>query len=457
MPDEANPYAPPAKSAPPPALHGWSVQGEYLLVRNGTALPEVDLDGHGAGGPLTPVALVFPASRRVGGGIGLIAGLSMGGLVFLLREFHLSPVSIGLGVVVFAMLVRMLSSGRIATVSAKGHMSVAALRLDKRRRRRGAWAVWGCLIVALVAGSAIPDSPARGSVRVSPGGMELLARIVTPIAMILLIAAVMWQILVRRWSCERVQDGWLYLRGVGPAALAALAPRSGEAAPQSRRRKVYTVYLHRGPWASLMRAYPRNPWAWFYLGLLKLRRSKALEARVYCDSEREWRPAEAADAFLRADWERAVAGTPLAEWHPVLASRQDGPLGNVRSEEIVLLSPDRLHVARPFVVRAASLRTFLEFGDPLFRSWTQDGRIFTTGGGPVDAPSLPGTDYRRVKGSLWKIAHAHLARVAGEALVEIDPAEVPARMHAAAELGYQAGLAAGVYGPVEEIEVPESP
>jgi hypothetical protein len=284
--------------------------------------------------------------------------------------------------------------------------------------------------------------------------MELLARIVTPVAMILLVAAMMWQILMRRWACERVQDGWLYLRGVGPAGLVALAPHSGELAPQLHQRKVYTVYLHRGPWASLVRAYPYNPWAWFYLGLLKLARSKALEARVYCDSEREWRAVDEADPFLRADWERTVAGTPLTEWQPVLASRKDGPHGNVRSEEIVLLSPDRLHVARALVVRAATLRTFIEFGDVIFRSWTGDGRVITTGSGPVDAPSTRGSAYHRVKGRPWKIAQAHLARVAGEALVEIDPASVPARMHAAAELGYQDGVAAGVYGPVEEMEVP---
>ena len=53
-----NPYAPPestVESSEPPAS-GWSVQGEHLVVRDGTILPpDVDLDGRGAGGPLTPI------------------------------------------------------------------------------------------------------------------------------------------------------------------------------------------------------------------------------------------------------------------------------------------------------------------------------------------------------------------------------------------------------------------
>lgn len=452
MPEAENPYAPPAVPVAPTPAHGWTVQGDSLLVRDGTLLPEVDLDGRGAGGPVTPVVLMFGAPGQGGGrfGRGILFGLITALLVLSVRDFRPSPATIMIGAFVLVTLFLVMSAGRIATVSVKGYLSLVALRARQRKIRWRALVTWSGVLLFFAGAVLLPSASSPA------GASRVFAGLALPISLLFVFGAAIWQLLDRRLACSRIQDGWLYLKGVGPAALAALAPRAGEALPPPRQRKVHLVYLHRAPLAVLLRPYPRNPWAWLYLGLLKLLRSKALEVRAFHDTEREWRPAALADADLRATWDRAVAGTPLAAWQPALASRMDGPNGNVRSEELVCVSPDRLHLARALVVRAATQKVFLEFGDFIFRSWTSDGRLVTTGNGPADAPSAPGADYRRVRGSPWRIARAHFARVAGEPLSVIEPEEVQSRMRAANELGYQAGFAAGVYGPVEEIELPGS-
>ena len=67
---------------------------------------------------------------------------------------------------------------------------------------------------------------------------------------------------------------------------------------------------------------------------------------------------------------------------------------------------------------------------------------------------MHGHEYHQVKGKPWKIARAHLAHTASETLAVIRPDGVIQRLREAFELSYQAGTAAGIYGPVEEIELP---
>ena len=136
--DTLNPYAPPVEAAAPADAAGlWRVEGDYLIVREGTMLPRIDLAGRGKGGPLTPAIMKLPVPLD-GKGLALtavgalpVAGylgyqLMTGGRVSYLWMF---------GIVIATQFLFRGVKVRTAPAHVFGYISVPAVRTITRRAR----------------------------------------------------------------------------------------------------------------------------------------------------------------------------------------------------------------------------------------------------------------------------------------------------------------------------------
>jgi hypothetical protein len=448
MPGDAdNPYAPPvADTAEPEEIAGtWSVQGDFLVVREGAVLPPVDLDGRGAGGPLTP--LLLRMGVPVGGKVVLLmlvpAVLMLGYLAFErgVRERSGFP-----GILVVLLLSHFLSRGvkiRGTPAFVWGQVSVPALRaMTGRTLGRGRVTSALTLFLLILAAMVFAD------IGRDPGGVA----IAMAFTLVGYLAVLFWAAMDSGWRCTRARDGWLWIKGVGPFALGELARRAGDPLPPPVRRKVFKLRLNRLPWSHWRRINGGRPGAWWQTLMLRVGRPEVREQLVYHWSERQWLPPEQGDPELIDAWSRETVGTPLAEWRLVHAERIDSPTRCIRVEEIVFLSPDGRHAAMSVVYRVAVGRSLRETREVAFRSWTVDGRILATGNMPPAAPLPDGFEMEYRKGSPRELARRHLERAAAASLVAVDAAGLRQREEEEMRGRHEALEAAGLCGPVEEVE-----
>lgn len=457
-----NPYAPPATgSEEPESMPGcWSVQGDYLVVRENAVLPAVDLDGRGAGGPLTPLVLRLPVPAG-GKGIAAIfisAPVIIGCMYFLPaggRNFGMLVAMVA-GMVFVPLFQRGLKIRELPAFL-WGQASVPALRArTQRARRRGYVAMASTLLLLVFLGIAFVGRRQLAE-SLGSGSMDVLgsAVAVACLALVGFLGVAVWSAIDTGWRCTKARDGWLWIRGIGPAALGELARRSGEPVPAPVRRKVFKFQPQRLTLTELGALNGFRPMAWWQTLLMMSRKPGKQEQLSYHWSEREWLEPGAGDAELMADWQRDTAGTPLAEWRMTHGERIGAPARCIRSEEIVFLSPDGRQAAMSMMTRVASGKgLLLERRETAFRSWTADGRIIATGNQPMSGPLPAEVNFEMRSGSPWDLALRHFERVASEPLVAVDAAGLRAKEEEEMQRRQEVLEDAGIYGPVEEMEVP---
>jgi hypothetical protein len=467
MPDQSlNPYAPPTDStvAPDPA-QGWSVQGEYLLVRLGTILPPVSLEGEDDGGVLAPGVRRFQVISGGGKGIAVAFIPSLLGLGwFIYCKVNGLDQYAWLGVVAIVVLAR-LFTGRIGgtvQVTVVGFFSVEAMRRRKRRRFLVRLMLGAGLVLlfgtcgALIAG--IPDYLSSGG-RLSSLD-ELLAWVLPGViaGTVLIFGAMLWSGAMQSLKCTAFREGCIYLRGVPVSSLLALAARSRDPLPEMRIRKVSKFYQYRLPFRVLLRNLWGHPWLALWLVIFKLSRSQRLVRLQFHWSERTTLPLSEADADLVERWRTASAGTFLESWRAITAERRDAPQGDLRVEILTYASPDWRHFASLVVTRVSAGTIFSEIHQSILQSWGEDGRFFFTSSPPLTFLLPDYFDTSEVRGSVAAVAEAHLARTAGESLLTVQGKEHLYRLYEQQSEDIAALYEArGFQSPPEEMELRDMP
>ncbi len=472
--ESENPYALPAAWSD--GIEGmpgcWSVQGDYLVVRENAVLPPVDLDGRGAGGPVTPVVLrlavpagglavasiVFPAAMMIWciamAGDFWTGSRSLGALGFVVF------VGVALAPMVVLRFLRRNSKAREGPAFLWGYASVPALRAMFLQARRRGWiaTVAGLLpLLFAVLNSGVRDVMEGDDGMLSPEWMVFSK--ISLGAMVLsacgAVSVCIWAVQERNWHCTKARDGWLWIKGIGPAGLVDLSRRSAAEPPPLVRRKVFKFRLQRLTLSEWRATNGLRPGAWWQTLLMMSRKPEGQEHLAFHWSERKWLDPTEGDAELVEAWQRDTAGTPLADWRMTHAERIDSPTRCFRSEEIAFLSPDGCHAAMSMVARVATGKGLLEDRrETAFRSWTEDGRILATGNQRVSGPLPEEMEFEVRTGSPWEMAQWHLARVAGELLVVVDAAGLWRKEEEEMQRRHEVLEDAGIYGPVEEMEIP---
>lgn len=459
--DSENPYAPPAAAADPDGLPGcWTIQGDYLVVRENAILPPADLDGRGAGGPLTPLVLKLPVPM---GGKGIVVILIAVPLVmactYFLSDWVGSShflVAVIAGMVLFPLFQRGLKV-RETPAFLWGEASVPALRA---RSRRGRWRGYVALAsTALLLGFLGLAFAARRQLAESLGSGSMdafgVAIALAGIALAGYLAVAVWGSLDTGWRCTKARDGWLWIKGIGPAGLAELGRRSRAEMPPPVSRKVFKFRLQRLTLSEWRATNGLRPAAWWQTLQMLSRKPDGQEHLAFHWSERKWLEPADGDPELVEAWLRDTAGTPLADWRMTHAERIDSPTRCMRSEEIVFLSPDGRHAAMSMVARVATGKGLLEDRrETAFRSWTEDGRILATGDRRVSGPLPAEMEFETAAGPPWMLARRHLERVAAEPLVAVDAAGLRAKEEQEMQRRHEVLEDAGIYGPVEVMELP---
>jgi hypothetical protein len=460
--DSENPYAPPAAAADPDGLPGcWSIQGGYLVVRENAILPPVDLDGRGAGGPLTPLVLKLPVP--VGGKsfvVMVVSGLLVFGVLRFLPGGGRGSFGLLAALVAVALVSPLIQRGakvRGSPAFLWGEASVPALRARSRRARWRGYLTWastllllGFLGLAFAARRQLAESLGSGSMDAFGAAIALAA-----LAIAGYLAVAVWGSLDTGWRCTKARDGWLWIKGIGPAGLAELGRRSQAEMPPTVPRKVFKFRLQRLTLSEWRETNGLRLSAWWQTLLMLSRKPEEQEHLSYHWSERKWLEPGEADPELVEAWRRDTAGTPLSEWRMIYAERGDSPTRCVRSEEIVFLSPDGRHAAMSMVARVATGKGLLEDRrETGFRSWTEDGRILATGNQRVSGPLPAEMEFETAAGPPWELAQRHLARAGSEPLVEVDAAGLRRKEEEEMHRRHEILEDAGIYGPVEVMELP---
>jgi hypothetical protein len=454
--DSLNPYAPPAQEVAAGEIPGvWRVEGDYLVVREGALLPPVDLDDRGAGGPLTPMLLQLQVPTD-GKGMAVHVASSLPVLGYCAYQIQRDG-EISMLVVLSVMFgSHFLFKGiKVRTHPAHlfGFVSVPAARALTRRAR---WRRW------LLAASLLPVALLLGLVFAFPFiglDVEWLFRSVywglgaLVASLVLVIAVTVWMVFDRGLTCTRFRDGWMWVKGASPRVLANLAARSTGAPPVMVPRRVFTCHWDRMPAADWRQA-DQGPLEALKIWWIRARAKAPLDLLCFHWSEREWLAPDQADPELLAAWREETAGTPLEGWTLVYAGRSGSPAGCDEVNELVFLSPDGRKAAIPSITRQAIGGKLKESRGLNFRSFTSDGRILATGQRAPAGPAPEGFLFTRAKGSPAEVACVHLQRLAGESLVTLDAAELRRREEREMQLHHDSMEAAGIYGPLEEIELP---
>lgn len=453
--DALNPYAPPVEEVAATDAQGvWRVEGDYLVVREGTVLPKVDLDGHGKGGPLTPMAMKLPVPLD-GKGIALTAV----GILPVLGYIIFQAMRGGRVSVLWAMLIGMAgqflfrgTKVRTAPAHVYGYISVPAIRSITRRaqwRRRLTVALLVPVVVIFPLMAAYPIMTRRYDevfeIAKWSGGM-------VGVSLVLLLGVATWGGLEKGWHCTRLRDGWLWIKGLSPGALAGLALRAVGNQPERVKRKVFKIRLDLLPLAFWRQVHGSGLGGRLRTWRFRSQLKKPSEMYAFHWSEREWLTPGEADRELLAAWQAETAGTSLADWSLVYAERFGSPACYDQGNELVFLSPDGCHVAIPMIHREVMARKLKETRELHFRSFTPAGRIIATGTREWVGPQFEGFDFALAKGSPMQVAELHCRRTVGLDLVRMDAEEVRRREQRELQFWYEARVAAGLYSPVEELE-----
>lgn len=456
--DAHNPYAPPVDSAPAAEPAGlWTVAGDSLLVRDGARLPRVSLEGEGD--DLTPTVRVFTA---VGRGQFLPLVLGLGWIAYAESAGISHGFVVGMLIAVFGgrLLRRFIGTGGSARI--QGFSSALELRKRAKRLRWRARIIWigfGVIILSLAGiGIVVPLAILGGH---DPGDRFSAAfGWLLPLAgsgLALAFSAALWQAFDQGLRCVALRDGWLEIRGVPPASLAILSRKVDAAPPPMRKRLVSTFYQYRLPLMMLVGKHRWNPRILLTLAILKAKKSPRLERQQFHWSEAATLPASAADAELRARWEKAAGEPVFAGWTAEMAERIDYPAGDLRIEALVVASPDRRAFGLLTLSRVATGNYFAEVHEAVFRSWTADGRCLATGSSRMIEPLPTWLEFRRAKGSLGSLARAHLGRAGGETVAVPDRDALLERLRREADERNALFEAAGLQSPFEEVEMPDVP
>lgn len=467
MADETlNPYAPPTDQSVPendPA-QGWSVQGEYLLVRLGTILPPVSLEGEDDGGVLVPGVRRFQVISGGGKGVAMAFIPSLLGLAwFIYCQMNDLDRYAWLGVVAIVLMARLFTgrAGGTVQITVVGFFAVEALR---RRKRLRFWirlmSVSGLALFfgacgALIYGVQALSSGERGSVL-----NELLAWVLPAAisAVVLSVGALLWSSRIQSLKCTAFREGCIYLRGVPGSSLLKLQARSREPLPALRMRKVSKFYQYRLPFRILLWNLWGHPWLALWLAIFKLTRSKRLVRLQFHWSERTMLALSEADAGLVQRWKEESAGTVLEGWRAVTAERRDSPQGDLRVELLTYASPDWRHFACLAVTRVSAGTIFSEIHQTILQSWGADGRFFYTSSPPLTFLLPDYFDAREVRGAPGVVAEVHLARIEGEELLTVEGKEHLYQLYEAQAEDIAALYEdRGLQSPPEEMELRDIP
>jgi hypothetical protein len=454
--DELNPYAPPAEESSSTDTPGvWRVEGDCLIAREGTVLPRVDLDGRNSGGPLTPMIMKLPVPLD-GRGIAVTAGIALPVIGYILYQSLRGGRISAVWAMAIALGTQFLFRGVKVSTGPRhvyGYISVPAVRGIMRRtkwRRRLTMALMVPIGVFFPLMAAYPKMTGRYDqvfeVAKWAGGM-------VGVSLLILLAVAVWGEFDKGWRCPRFRDGWLWIKGVGPQALADLGARAVGYAPVPVKRRVFKMRLDRMPVEFWRQVHGRGLFGrfrtWWYFLQLK---GRPLEQYAFHWSERAWLTADEVDPELLAAWRSETEGTPLAEWTLVHGERAASPVGWDEVNVAIFLSPDGRHAAVPTITRVVMDRKLKETRETHFRSFTPDGRTIATATSEQMGPQPEGFEFALVKGSPIQVAEVHLQRTAGEDLVRMDAGELRRREERELQLRHEAMEAAGIYGPIEEVE-----
>lgn len=443
-----NPYAPPSEAAEAPEPAGlWMVEGEFLLVRNGARLPEVDIADRG--GELTPFAMLFraaqvkSASLWIGVAIVMAAAFSRD---WIIRYINSQVWWIALAVV-FVFCIRLGGSGAVGGLARVAGFISAKVQRDRLRRtiwrRRLAWL-----------GSLLLMSPLLGVQTLRFHDFSRLYLGGSGGGLLLLLASAVWRIADAGPRCIAARNGWLYLKGFPAGALRALAGRASVAPPVMVPRKVYTLYQHQLPLGVLVGKRWMNLWIVGLLAIWKARHSPRLERPMFHPGEALQLPPECAGAALTGRWAEKTRGTALAGWTPFGVLRSDSPIGDLRVTTLSFLSPDGRQVASTSVTRLASGPFFVESFEDAIRSWRSDGRLILTTSSRAIGQQPASIETLRVRSGPTQLLAVHARRIEGAALENLDAGEVRRRSLAESLERHEVLVAAGICGETREEEFP---
>lgn len=460
MPEEAfNPYAPPTELAPaaPEPTGTWAVQGEHLLVRAGAHLPEVDLEGQGAAEELVPALRTFVAASSGRSGI-IVSWLPIAVMFAWMAFSHWVLdkdgllIGIGLSIVVSRILGRG-GKGGMLTCSVTGYSPLTLLRKRaKRAKWQGFFSMFGLtLLFTFLGGMMLWEDWFVTSASVAMFELLMGAFIV---AAILLLVPLVMKSYDKPLRCTGYQDGWFHLRGVSFPSLTQFSVLSNQPSPATRMMKVYRVFQHRLPLANLMGKRRWNLRIALMLSILKARRSPKLERLFFHRSEIIRNPASAVSSSLLERWQSESLDSTLASWSALYSERHDSPQGDMRTNVLVLASPDRKHFADVIQFFVSNNQFFEEQFVMVLRSRTEDGRCFYTSTQPV-LPFMPKNSLREHRrGSVEEVYLAHLERVGSVPLRTIrDNQELFGIVDAETDEEYELFEALGVQTPVYEMEL----
>lgn len=456
-----NPYAPPTSVDAEPNIGGvWRVDGDCLVVREGAALPPVDLDGRGAGGPLTPILLRLrvPVDAK---SFGVFIGMAVvtGGYVIVSRQAgNFSMLGLLVALVVGQFLFRGVKV-RTAPATVRGWISLPALRATTRRVkwRRGLKVGASVLMIGAVGFVAAGMGQLYGSSRSRPDWLIFLGKAAIGMGgggMLLLVVSGVWEALDQGWRCTRLRDGWVWIRGIGPEALAGLSARATAPLPEEVMRKTYKMRLDRMPLGFWRVVFGGGLTGWLRAVWVKASMRGPRELVCFHWSETEILDRSHADEELSEEWRKQVDGSPLAEWQAVFASRSESAGGTDEVHQINYLSPDGLHAAATVRVRSAIGRELQELREVNIRSFRRDGTTVITGSLRPFLPLADHIDFALATGSPVQMEAIHRSRLREEDLVAVDAAELKRRDEEESEARHAAAQAAGFFGPVEEVPFP---
>jgi hypothetical protein len=456
--DSLNPYAPPVAAEPLAAAEAgtlWMVQGNHLLVRDGARLPPVSMLGEDDGGGLTTSHQVFAS----GSGIAILVAIMPVAIalgVMMIISIFWERVGVLEGVVSFfvsSWLLRRFKKVSRSMANIQCHVSLTALKARARRDRWRGWMMMAALTCFLlnIGGDRFERAYILGD-----DEREYLWIVWFELPVMLgvfafFLGGLLWAATERSLKCVRQTGGWLYLSGVPASSLMRLAAISGDS-PPVRTRKVYMLYQYRLP-LRLMLGPRRNPLLVLVIAIMKVIRSPALVRRNFHWSEarRGVRP----DRDLAARIAKLRSEPEFAAWQDLGCNRLDSPPGDLRVLTVRLASPDRRHFCLITLARLSKAGAYVEACQTDFRTWTTNGRCLITADQPP-FPGLPGyLDFQRVRGDAGRVWSRHLRRCerATPRAVESDE-ELGRLLEKEADDHLVLLEAAGIRGPLEEVEMP---
>ena len=237
------------------------------------------------------------------------------------------------------------------------------------------------------------------------------------LALLILIVAAVWKSLKPDLRCTAYRNGWLYLRGVPYASLAALAAKASEPRPPLRKRTVVKFYQHRLPWSMLLGPHWLNPWLVFWLAIFKLGKSPRLERLRFAETRDEG--VREIDPELMERWREESAGTEMESWSLMTREYRDSPQGDLRVCSLSFASPDWMSFASLVVTRLSVMQAYAESHQSMIQSWTGDGRFIVTATPPAFFAIPSHVDCVEMKGSLAKLQQAHARRTSDLPLMQV--------------------------------------